>query len=379
MKLICSQSDLSANISLVSRAVPSRPTHPVLANILLQADKKTNQVTLTAFDLSVGISTTFTAEVLKDGQIALPAKILTDIITKLPVGDITLYDQEGEGEGGGMIVTLKPNKGKYQVRAMSADEFPELPTIDNVEAITVKSSKLIEGLKGTLFATSSDELKQVLTGVHLTLNQESLEFAATDGHRLSVVQAENDGFRDCETKVTVPTKALRELQKMLGSGPEETVDIYIDQGQVVFDLGNKKLTSRTLEGMYPTYWQLIPKQFERTVTVERKQFIAILERVAVLAEQKNNIVKANIDSANQEIILSCESQDVGSAVESVPAQISGEDIQVAFNVKYLMEGLKEIPSSEIQININQELTPVIFTPLSGFKMTYLAMPVQVRN
>lgn len=205
MKLICSQSDLSANISLVSRAVPSRPTHPVLANILLQADKKTNQVTLTAFDLSVGISTTFTAEVLKDGQIALPAKILTDIITKLPVGDITLYDQEGEGEGGGMIVTLKPNKGKYQVRAMSADEFPELPTIDNVEAITVKSSKLIEGLKGTLFATSSDELKQVLTGVHLTLNQESLEFAATDGHRLSVVQAENDGFRDCETKVTVPT------------------------------------------------------------------------------------------------------------------------------------------------------------------------------
>ena len=383
MKLICSQSDLSSNLSLVSRAVPSRPTHPVLANILLQADAKTNQVSLTAFDLSLGIRTSFTAEVLESGAIALPAKLLVDITSRLPEGEITLDDQSGDAGGEGIIVTLKPKTGRYQVRAMGAEEFPELPVIENAEAITLTTAALIEGLKGSLFATSSDETKQVLTGVHLTLKQDTLEFAATDGHRLAVLETNNErpveGSEQVE--VTVPARALRELQRMLGHSfaSEDTVAVYLDQGQVVFAWQNQRLTSRTLEGQYPAYRQLIPRQFERQVTLERKQFISTLERIAVLADQKNNIVKVSIDNANQEITLSCEAQDVGSGTESMPAQISGEDIDIAFNVKYLMEGLKELPSSEIQMHLNQSLTPVIFTPLGGLKMTYLAMPVQLRN
>ena len=383
MKLICSQSDLSSNLSLVSRAVPSRPTHPVLANILLQADAQTNQVSLTAFDLSLGIRTSFSAEVLEGGTIALPAKLLVDITSRLPEGEITLDDQSGDGGGEGIIVTLKPKSGRYQVRAMGAEEFPELPVLENTEAITLTTAALIEGLKGSLFATSSDETKQVLTGVHLTLKQDTLEFAATDGHRLAVLETTNErpveGSEQVE--VTVPAKALRELQRMLGhnSTSEETVAVYLDQGQVVFAWQNQRLTSRTLEGQYPAYRQLIPRQFERQVTLERKQFISTLERIAVLADQKNNIVKVSIDNANQEITLSCEAQDVGSGTESMPAQISGENIDIAFNVKYLMEGLKELPSSEIQMHLNQSLTPVIFTPLGGLKMTYLAMPVQLRN
>ncbi|MFO0143138.1 MAG: DNA polymerase III subunit beta [Aphanizomenon sp.] len=383
MKLICSQSDLSSNLSLVSRAVPSRPTHPVLANILLQADAKTNQVSLTAFDLSLGIRTSFTAEVLESGAIALPAKLLVDITSRLPEGEITLDDESGDAGGEGIIVTLKPKSGRYQVRAMGAEEFPELPVIENAEAITLTTAALIEGLKGSLFATSSDETKQVLTGVHLTLKQDTLEFAATDGHRLAVLETTNErpveGSEQVE--VTVPARALRELQRMLGhsSASEDTVAVYLDQGQVVFAWQNQRLTSRTLEGQYPAYRQLIPRQFERQVTLERKQFISTLERIAVLADQKNNIVKVSIDNANQEITLSCEAQDVGSGTESMPAQISGEDIDIAFNVKYLMEGLKELPSSEIQMHLNQSLTPVIFTPLGGLKMTYLAMPVQLRN
>lgn len=391
MKLICSQGDLSSNLSLVSRAVPSRPTHPVLANILLQADAQTNQVSLTAFDLSLGIRTSFSAEVLEGGEIALPAKLLVDITSRLPEGEITLDDTSGDAGGEGIILTLKPRSGKYQVRAMGAEEFPELPIVDTTEAIHLTTASLIEGLKGSLFATSSDETKQVLTGVHLTLKQDTLEFAATDGHRLAVLETTNElALSEVEKRpvegsgqveVTVPAKALRELQRMLAqhANSEETVAVYLDQGQVVFAWQNQRLTSRTLEGQYPAYRQLIPRQFERQVTLERKQFISILERIAVLADQKNNIVKLSIDNENQEITLSCEAQDVGSGTESIPAQISGENIDIAFNVKYLMEGLKELPSSEIQMHLNQSLTPVIFTPLGGLKMTYLAMPVQLRN
>ncbi|WP_414542830.1 DNA polymerase III subunit beta [Nostoc sp. CCY0012] len=387
MKLVCAQSDLSTNLSLVSRAVPSRPTHPVLANVLLQADAETNQVSLTAFDLSLGIRTSFHAEVIEGGAIALPAKLLVDITSRLPEGEVTLDDESAlEAEtatGEGLIVTLTPKSGHYQVRAMGAEEFPELPTIENIEPLQLTTAALIEGLRGSLFATSGDETKQVLTGVHLTVKQDTLEFAATDGHRLAVVESTNERPLGDSTQleVTVPARALRELQRMLAhnASSDEAIALYLDQGQVVFSWQNQRLTSRTLDGQYPAYRQLIPRQFERQLTIERRQFISTLERIAVLADQKNNIVKVSINNAAQEITLSCEAQDVGSGRESMPAQISGEDIEIAFNIKYLMEGLKELPSSEIQMHLNQALTPVIFTPLGGLKMTYLAMPVQLRN
>ncbi|MGB3642209.1 MAG: DNA polymerase III subunit beta, partial [Rivularia sp. (in: cyanobacteria)] len=139
------------------------------------------------------------------------------------------------------------------------------------------------------------------------------------------------------------------------------------------------LTSRTLEGQYPAYRQLIPNSFERELTLDRKQFISALERIAVLADQKNNIAKVSIDSESQEITLSVETQEIGSGMESMPAQILGEDIDIAFNIKYLMEGLKALPSAEIQMQLNNNLAPVIFSPVGGIKMIYLAMPVQLRS
>jgi DNA polymerase-3 subunit beta len=387
MKLVCSQSDLSTNLSLVSRAVPSRPTHPVLANVLLQADAQTNQVSLTAFDLSLGIRTSFTAQVWEGGAIALPAKLLVDITSRLPEGEITLDDESaleaGTSGGEGLIVTLTPKSGHYQVRAMGAEEFPELPVIENTQALQLTTAALIEGLRGSLFATSGDETKQVLTGVHLKVTQDTLEFAATDGHRLAVVETTNERplGSSGEIEVTLPARALRELERMLvhNSSSDQPVALSFDQGQVVFEWQHQRLTSRTLEGQYPAYRLLIPRQFERQVTLDRRQFLSTLERIAVLADQKNNIVKLTIDSEAQQITLSCEAQEMGSGRESMSAQISGENIEIAFNVKYLMEGLKALPSSEIQMHLNQNLTPVIFTPLGGLKMTYLAMPVQLRT
>lgn len=392
MKLVCTQSNLSTNLSLVSRAVPSRPTHPVLANVLLIVDSQTQQVSLTAFDLSLGIRTSFQAEVQTGGEITLPAKLLNDIVSRLPEGEIMLDDEAGEALG----VTLTSASGRYQVRGMGVEEFPELPVIEKGEAVYLAGEVLIEGLRGSLFATSADETKQVLTGLHLTVQQDSLEFAATDGHRLAVVQSINESAVLEESddslteesvsrqlphlEVTVPAKALRELERMLGMrSSAEPLALHFDQGQIVFEWANQRLTSRILEGQYPAYRQLIPRQFERQLTLERRQLLNALERIAVLADQKNNIVKFSIDSVNQEIALSVEAQDVGSGRELMKAQISGESIEIAFNVKYLMDGLKALQSSEIQIQLNTALSPVIITPLGSLKMTYLLMPVQIRS
>lgn len=408
MKLICNQTDLNSNLSLVSRAVPSRPTHPVLGNVLLSADTKTQQVRLTAFDLSLGIQTSFTAQVESGGEIAIPAKLLNDIVSRLPDGEIKLEDEEGEGaeskeadSGETLIVTLTSASGRYQVRAMGATEYPDLPSVEAGVAVELPVDALVDGLRGSLFSTSSDETKQVLTGVHLTMQADSVEFAATDGHRLAVVETtnqdteEDDDNEDTDAtpkkvskpagdasplEFTVPARALRELERMVGMPQStETVMLHFEQGQVIFQAGNHRLTSRTLEGQYPAYRQLIPNQFQRQITIERRQLLSAVERIAVLADQKNNIVKFSIDSLDGRIDLSVESQDVGSGRESISAEVSGESLDIAFNIKYLIDGLKALPTQHIQLQMNAANTPVILTPLGGRKMTYLIMPVQLRN
>lgn len=383
MKLVCTQTDLSAHLSLVSRAVPSRPTHPVLANVLLTADAGTQRVSLTAFDLSLGIQASFATQVESSGEITLPAKLLNDIVSRLPVeGAIVLEDQAEES-----VATLTSNFGQYQVRGLPAEEFPELPLAQTGEAVHLPAAALVDGLRGTLFATSGDETKQVLTGVHLKVQEEGLEFAATDGHRLSVVETANQIESDepvepvlTSFKVTVPARALRDLERILAARHAgESIALYFDQGQIVFQWGDQYLTSRTLEGQYPNYGQLIPRQFSHQLTIERKLFLSALERIAILAEQKNSVVKLSLDPVNQQIVLSAEAQEVGSGKEAIPAQISGEDLDVAFNVKYLMDGLKVISTTEVQMQLNTPTSPVVISPLGALKMTYLVMPVQIRS
>ena len=387
MKFVCTQHDLNVNLALVSRAVSTRPTHPVLANIKLEASTNPDSIQLTGFDLSLGIQTNFAARVEEDGTLTLPAKLLNDIVAKLPSGEITLDDEAGEN-----LVTITSANGRYQVRGMSAEEFPELPSIEQGETNQLPAAAFIDGLKGSLIACSQDESKQVLTGVYLKVEPDRLEFAATDGHRLGIVevypnesaasQATEEAAVDVKTgsfEVTVPAKALRELEKMLGSGQEgDRLGLQLEQGQVVFGWGDRKLTTRTLEGKYPDYRLLIPKQFQRQITLDRKQILSALERIAVLADQ-SNLVKFSIDSASQSLDLSVESQDRGNGKESLVAQISGADLDIAFNIKYLMDGLKTLPTQEITISLNGPLEPVILTPLGGVKMTYLVMPVQLRN
>ncbi len=383
MKLICTQSDLNTHLSLVSRAVPSRPSLPVLANVLLNADETTQRVSLIGFDLSLGVQTSFGAQVETGGTLTLPAKLLTDIVSRLPDGEISL-----EAEADATLVTLTCALGRYQVRGMGADQYPELPTLENGEATHLLVESLIEGLRGSLFATSGDETKQVLTGVHVTAEGDEMEFAATDGHRLAVVQTVKPGAEPVEPThpksvtfdVTVPGKALRELERMLQMHPSvEAIAVRFDQGQLIFEWEHQRLTSRLLEGQYPNYRQLIPRQFSRQMTVERRLFISALERIAVLADQKNNIVKISLDSLKQEIVVSVDAPDVGNGREAVAAQISGEDLDIAFNVRYLLEGLKAFNTTEVQMQFNAATSPSIVTPLGGMKMTYLVMPVQIRS
>lgn len=382
MKLTCAQSEFNTHLSVVSRAVPSRPSKPILGNVLLKADVQAQQVTLIGFDESLGIETSFSAQVEQAGTLTLPAKLLTDIVSRLPSEDISLEAVAVE-----TTLTLTCSSGHYQVRGMSPEDFPNLPLVEEGQVATLSPEGLLEGLQGSLFATSPDETKQVLTGVHLIVEPETLEFAATDGHRLAVVQTADQKTEAASSKeavakldVTVPAKALRELERILQLHQiTEAIALRFDPTQVIFELGQQRVTTRLLEGQYPNYRQLIPHQFERQMTLDRKQLMAALDRIAVLADQKNNIVKLTLDHDQQTLALSVEAQEVGSGRELIPAQISGDNLEIAFNVRYLLDGLKVISCAEVQLQCNTATSPSILTPLSGVKMTYLVMPVQIRS
>ena len=374
MKFICAQGELNSQLSSVNRAVPSRPNRPILANVLLTADVATQSITLIGFDEVLGIESSFAAQVEQGGALTLPAKLFSDIVSRLTSGDITV-----EANPDNTAITLISSSGHYEVRGLSAEDYPSLPTIESAEAIALPAESLLAGLKASLFATSSDESKQVLTGVHLLADGDSLEFAATDGHRLAVVQTEDESRAALAMDVTLPAKALRELERMIQAyNATDPVQVRLDDTQVLFDLGRQRLTTRLLEGQYPQYRQLLPKQFARQVTVDRRPLMESLERIGVLASQKNDIIKLSLNAVDQTLSLSVEAQEVGSGREDLPAQISGDDLDIAFNVRYLLDGLKAFDTQSVQMQCNTGTSPAVLIPLGETKITYLVMPVQIR-
>ena len=385
MKVVCSQSELNGALQLVSRAVATRPTHPVLANVLLTADAGSNRLSLTGFDLSLGIQTSLAASVETSGAITLPARLLGEIVSRLSSDSPVTLAVEDSGEQ----VQLTSLSGSYQMRGMSADDYPDLPMVESGMTLKLQPERLVQALKGTLFASSGDEAKQLLTGVHLKFNERALEAAATDGHRLAVLHVD-DALQDAAVAaavdeqgfaVTLPARSLREVERLMASWrSDEPVSLFCDRGQVVFLAADQMVTSRTLEGTYPNYGQLIPDGFTRTFGMDRRALIAALERIAVLADQHNNVVKFSSQPEDGVVQISADAQDVGSGSESLPANLEGDAMQIAFNVRYLLDGLKAMGSDRIVLHCNAPTTPAVLrSDEAPEAFTYLVMPVQIRS
>ena len=385
MKVVCSQSELNAALQLVSRAVATRPTHPVLANVLLTADAGTDRLSLTGFDLNLGIQTSLAASVETSGAITLPARLLGEIVSRLASDSPLTLTTEESGEQ----VQLNSLSGSYQMRGMPADDYPDLPMVESGLTLKLQASGLVQALKGTLFASSGDEAKQLLTGVHLSFTETNLEAAATDGHRLAVLQvndalqaaAEGTEGESAAFAVTLPARSLREVERLVaGWRSEDPISLFCDRGQVVFLAADQMVTSRTLEGTYPNYRQLIPDGFSRTLTMDRRALVGALERIAVLADQHNNVVKFSSQPESGVVLISADAQDVGSGSESLAAELSGDAIQIAFNVRYMLDGLKAMAGDRVVLHCNAPTTPAVLRPVEdGDGFTYLVMPVQIRS
>jgi len=385
MEIVCNQNEFNYAIQLVSKAVASRPTHPILANLLLTADQGTNKISLTGFDLNLGIQTSFDATVNKSGAITVPSKLLSEIVNKLPSETPVSLDVDESSDN----ILIKSDRGSFNIKGIPSEDYPSLPFVESGTSLNIDPSSFLKALKLTIFASSSDDSKQLLTGVNFTFNLKYLESAATDGHRLAVVLIDNkENFDEKEDfasneenlSVTIPTRSLREIEKLISlRSSENSIKLFYDKGQVVFISSNQIITTRTLEGSYPNYSQLIPDNFTKLFTFNTKKIIESLERIAVLADQQSSVVKIKLNEKDLALV-SADAQDIGNASELVPVSFDFDQFDIAFNVRYLLEGLKVISSENVIFKCNLPTTPAVLVPEDNINsFTYLVMPVQVRS
>lgn len=378
MRFTIGQSVLNDVLNLVGKVVPAKAVHPVLTCFRVEAEATQGTVSVTGFDLSMGINAVFPANVDEGGTVAVPAKLLMDIVSRLPQGELTFQEDE-------LLTVLTSSSGSYEVRGMSAEEYPELPDIsgDATQRITFEPESLVNGIKNTLFAISSDEAKQVLNGLHFQLRGKTLEFASTDGHRLATtVIASEDLADDSEFDATIPLRVMRELERIFQKRAEPiVVDFSEEQLVVRVNDGDRHttVTARTLQGKYPDYKQLLPPVFERKITVDRKNLLASLERISVFATNKEMACIFAISEGDQQIALSTEAQDIGSGREDIDAQVIGTDITFGFNIRYLLDILRTAQSNDVELHTNAALAPVVFRPVGDPNTVFLMMPKQLRG
>jgi DNA polymerase-3 subunit beta len=376
MELTIDAKDLANVLALPNRAVPSRPSNPVLANLLLKAEGDT--LAVTGSDLgAVTITAKASASIAVQGEILLPAKLLTDMVGRME-GNLAL---NWDPETSQAIIIAAPGCS-YSLSGQPGEEYPLIERAEG-QQLTLEASTLAQALEATLVTVSDDESKQILCGVDLQPVADGLEVASTDGHRLSVFPVAQEAL-EAFTPVTLPSKGLKALSGHLGKA-EGMVAVTLDNTIATFDLGDLVFTTRLLEGQYPEYRRLIPTAFAVETLINRQAWIDALSRIMVVASQKQGIIRHQWNDQGQ-LVLEADVQG-SSGRELVDCEASegqSEDVlgkaknPMAFNGDYLLDGLKAFGSEQVILHTNTPTSPATITA-PGSSQVYLVMPIQIRD
>lgn len=368
MEFTCKVEELRNAVAIVAPALPSRASHPVLANILIQADESTQIVTLIAFDLSVALHAAIDASVKYSGRITVPGTLFKDLISRQASG-VMQFDLKEEDESKRIVLSF--HTGSAEISGMDATEFPAIEEVGG-DALEIPGSALSEMLADTIYTASNDPLKQVLSGICVTIDGEKIECAAIDGHRLakSAISVKDD---NPESRFVIHKKTAAELLK-LAMGEEK---IHLKQdGRQVFVSGSRwLLVSRLLEGQFPNYPQLIPRQFAHTAIFDRKELLEAINRVSVVPDWHEVVV---FRFGSGQCSVSCKASGVGRVEEWVDAD-GGPPFAIAFHRKYVSDTLKRFEQEKVELNINTETSPTIFNEIGNSARLALIMPIQVRD
>ena len=364
MKVTCSKDELTRALSVVGRAVSTRASVQVLSGVLLRAGE--GQVELAATDMELSLRLTVDCQVEGEGAVVAPGRLLVDLARLLPEGDVVL---EHRPEQGALEVTCGP--ANYKLNTYSAEDFPKLPDAESAQTFTVDQSAFLETVSRVARSASRDESRPVLTGILVRFEAGKLVMAATDSYRLSVKETELAGAEGADLEAIVPARALTELSRIAQAAGE--LRIGVQENHVVFGAGETWLTTRRIDGQFPNYKQLLPETFEHEVKMDREEFLEVVRRASVMA-QRNSPLRLRF--AEGELTVSAQTADVGEAKESLPAQFSGEPLEIGFNPEFLRDGLESVDSDEIALRLISPLRPgLIHSEADNF--SYLIMPIRL--
>ena len=364
MKFRCERDVLVEALSTSGRAISTRSaTIPALAGINFEARK--DELRLTGTDLDLMIQITIPVVVISEGSAVIPARLITDIVRALPSGAVTI-DAEGDE------AQVTAGRSQFAVRTLNTEEFPSIPTIQHFSA-SLSAPELVDALRQVVRAASADDARPVLTGVHMSAEETGLRLVATDSYRLAIRDIPGAEIMKSDQSVLVPSRALSELSRVLPSMGD--VQVALEEREITFAVDNIHLSSRLIEGQFPDYRPLIPSSYPNRLSVDRDALLEAVRRVKLLVRDATTPVRMALQPDGVE--LTVVSQEVGQATEDVEAKYEGEEITVAFNPAYLIDGLEAVPQGDVLIETIDALKAATLKSSSREEFLYLIMPVRV--
>ena len=369
MRVTCRPAVLGQALQVVSRAISSRTTLPILNNILIETTSE--GLALTATNLEIGIRKLVPAEIGSEGSTTAPARLLTDFVSTLPDEDL-----EMTLDAATQSLNLRCARFDTHIKCIEAEEFPPGPRPDEGDRLEVALDDLVRAVEQTQMAASTDEARPVLTGVLVQVQGGSLTLAATDGHRLAVRKLAAAGSTDLEASLIVPARALAELSRVLKGEPGK-VEVIVSKArnQVFLRAGSSELTSRLIDGKYPNYSQVIPSKSSTTVRVSTAELTQTVRAVSLFARDSANVIRLKAGAGA--LTLSAMTNEVGDSKAEMTANIDGTDIQIAFNARYVLDALGVIGEDEVELLFDGPLSPGLMRPPGKDHYLYVIMPVRV--
>lgn len=373
MEFTIEKESLLTNLKIVEKTTVARGIQPVLSNILINAAPD-NFITFSATDLDINIVSKTIASVQTPGKITLPAKKLSEIVSRLSNKPVVFSLNEETN-----IVNISCGNSKFELIGISADEFPQTlnkEELKDKESVEIELNPFIKSIKYTAFSAANYENRNIISGVFCSISKENIEMAATDGNRLTRIVEKITNEKGTEISCVIPSKTLQEFLRIASLLNDDKIALIIEKTRIIFKTASMIMSSRLLEGEYPPYKQLIPQNCEKNAEVNREEMISALERVSVMVNERTNIVRFIF--GENTLFLKADTPDAGLGEDSISIEYTDEELTIAFNYRYVLDSLKIMESEKVKIGLGGSLSATLFRPVSDDDYLCLIMPIQIR-
>ncbi len=367
MRLTCSQKDLASALSITNKAVGLNNTLPVLNNVLVKAEGK--KLYFTTTDLEIAINYWIEADIQNEGEITIPSKLLTNYINYLKDDKVDVAIEEGDS------VLIKTNDSKTKIKGIPASEFPSIPVVEKEGAFTLKAKDLNTAINQVAFAAALNTTRPILTGVYFNVTKNELKMAATDSYRLAEKTIKT---KDATGDITciVPVKTILELGTILSSlKSDEDIEVTVSKNQIFFSVDKIKITSRLIEGQFPNYQQVIPKDSLTKVPLNVSELSLVLKRINLFAKENNNKILLKVGQKG--VIVTTDTTQYGVGEVEMKAAVDGENNEIALNSQFLLDVLSNVGASEIVIELGEKTNPAILRVSGKDDYVHIIMPLKI--